>query len=395
LYLLILGAFSMVLLLRRGFRLAVPAVLGMSWLAACASGGDDDGSNDTTVLADAGGDVYVLEGGARNDGSRFDGSGGVNPLCLPNRCPNGLPDDTLACEGFDGGIIGPPLVPDGGAGASDAGSHLGHDANDAAVGATEAGTLDGAVRDAEGGAVPDDAPDGAIGVLDASSDGGALDAGSEDASSVGTDTSTGGVEGGSPTTASVFACHVTRTGSRCEPAGRGRTQAPCTSSRDCAPGLACVGDASEGQCLPVCCQPDTCDEGNYCTERVLRGETGPNPVKAPVCVGAMDCRLDDPYPCDSSEPGACTCPSGTACSIVKSDGTTSCVPPGDGKAGDACTCSRGDVCTCAAGHMCVQSMGICAKLCHTSADCGSGLCQATPILPDGFGVCVGMAPSSR
>jgi hypothetical protein len=207
---------------------------------------------------------------------------------------------------------------------------------------------------------------------------------------------TGGrMDGGAAIAATVFACHVTRTGARCEASGRGKVQAPCTSSRDCAPGLACVGDASEGQCLPVCCHSDACEVGTYCAERVLRGETGTNPVRAPVCVGAMDCRLDDPYPCDSSEPGACTCQAGTACSIVKSDGTTSCVPPGNGKAGDECTCPPGNVCTCAPGHMCVQSMGVCAKICQASGDCGSGLCQATAILPGGFGVCVGMAPASR
>lgn len=104
----------------------------------------------------------------------------------------------------------------------------------------------------------------------------------------------------------------------------------------------------------------------------------------PVCVPAVDCSLTEPFPCP---PGVrCSCPEGEACMVVRDDGTTTCVKPGSGSAGEPCPC--------ASGHICSQTTNQCVKLCQTAAmpsECGSGRCQASAELPVGFGVCVGGA----
>jgi hypothetical protein len=175
----------------------------------------------------------------------------------------------------------------------------------------------------------------------------------------------------------------------CGRSGSGAVDAPCVSSSDCRPGLACIGDSAAARCLPLCCAGDIrCTAGTYCTEQPLREDlsltaTGYPPLLVPVCVKADDCDLAEPYPCPVDH--VCKCAEGTACTLVRDDGTTSCVKPGEGLAGEACPCAW--------GHVCSHSTNTCLKLCPTSsqnAECGSsGKCQASAELPAGWGVCVG------
>ena len=110
----------------------------------------------------------------------------------------------------------------------------------------------------------------------------------------------------------------------------------------------------------------------------------PEPLAVPVCVQADNCKLDDAYPCDPTQAGGCTCPESKMCTVVRDDGTTSCVTPGSGRSGDACPC--------APSYFCSQGVQTCVKVCKTdrSTDCGTGRCQATAGFPTGFGLCTGM-----
>ena len=173
----------------------------------------------------------------------------------------------------------------------------------------------------------------------------------------------------------------------CAKAGSGSNGA-CVSSADCAVGHACTGDTGVAQCRALCCNgSETCETGRYCAERPLREETEEtgNGLMVPACVLADDCDLAEPYPCRSA---SCKCPVDTACTVVRADGTTSCVKPGTGLVGDPCPCAW--------GHICSQGTGKCMKLCTPAAgqaECGSGRCQGgTENLPEGWGVCVGAKP---
>jgi hypothetical protein len=197
--------------------------------------------------------------------------------------------------------------------------------------------------------------------------------------------------------AATFACGVRLSNGElqaaCALAGARAVGAACMTAEDCSAGLACVGDASGGQCLAYCCSGnDACKAGTYCVERPLTGLAGREPALVPVCAPADDCDLSQAYPCplDVQANGSCTCtdPS-TACSVVRSDGTTSCVTPGTGKLGDACPCAW--------GYICSRSTNSCLKMCSTlSSDgtCGGGKCQAANYLPRALGVCVGESTSS-
>lgn len=222
---------------------------------------------------------------------------------------------------------------------------------------------------------------------DAGDGGGAADAGAPEAGPY----PEAGVSEGGPSNAYGCFVQVGPTGpvAACALSGSGNSGAPCVSAQDCAAGFACVGDGSAAQCRRYCCAQDPkqqeCDSGSYCAERTLRDETGPTALKVPVCVQADNCELDEPYPCPSNK--KCTCKDGMACAVVQSDGTTSCIVPGSGLAGDACPC--------APGHVCAKATNACLKLCKTQAgtsECGSGKCQGASYLPDGFGVCVLTAP---
>jgi hypothetical protein len=192
-----------------------------------------------------------------------------------------------------------------------------------------------------------------------------------------------------------FACRIQRSGAErvreCAPSGSGAVDAPCVSSADCRPGLACVGEDSAGRCRPLCCNmPAACATGTYCAERPLRDEASSanasEPLNVPVCVPADDCSLADPFPCPVDR--ECKCQADLACMLVGSDGTTSCIEPGTGKAGESCPCAW--------GHVCSQATGTCLKLCATTAqnaECGSGKCLAATQLPVGWGVCAGPSVS--
>lgn len=196
---------------------------------------------------------------------------------------------------------------------------------------------------------------------------------------------------GSPPTGD-YACRVQRGAkdqarASCAPAGVGALDNPCGASRDCAPGLACVGDTALARCRHFCCGgADVCSPGTYCSEQPLRESSEPAGAPAlqvPVCVAADNCDLGEPFPCPPGR--GCTCSEGRACSVVRPDGTTSCVVPGKGLAGAACPC--------AAGHICSQGSLRCLKLCKTTdvgQTCGLGRCQATAELPTSYGVCVGL-----
>ncbi|HEY6728083.1 MAG TPA: hypothetical protein VI197_28940, partial [Polyangiaceae bacterium] len=167
----------------------------------------------------------------------------------------------------------------------------------------------------------------------------------------------------------------------CGLAGDGRDSDPCTSAADCAGGFACVGEGNAGICRPYCCSAgqDPCASGSYCGERALLGSE----LEVPVCLRADNCSLSQAYPCASAD--ECQCREGTACLVVRRDGTTTCAVPGDGQAGDACPCAW--------GHVCSQASGTCLKLCDTVVDddppqCGEGICQAAANLPGSWGVCI-------
>jgi hypothetical protein len=171
----------------------------------------------------------------------------------------------------------------------------------------------------------------------------------------------------------------------CAQAGAGTEGAACASSRDCAPGLGCVGSAGAGQCLPYCCGGnESCGTGRYCTQRPLRspdiveGQLAPT---IPVCAVADNCAL---VLGACAERGACSCPEGLACTIVRAD-TTACVVPGLGEEGQACPC--------APGYFCSQGTNTCLKFCDVKdphATCGARDCQPGPRgFPAGWGLCVG------
>lgn len=150
----------------------------------------------------------------------------------------------------------------------------------------------------------------------------------------------------------------------------------CLDSTDCAPGHACIADNS---CRPYCCgDVEACPAETYCALRdpvaadVPNGVTLASPI--PVCVDATNCTLLD----------ASSCPDGQTCTIVRVDGTTSCIVPGTGMAGDPCKC--------AADHVCNTKKNECLKLCKLGDpdDCPpTHICQAGgAIYPQDFGICV-------
>jgi hypothetical protein len=158
----------------------------------------------------------------------------------------------------------------------------------------------------------------------------------------------------------------------CTTAGDSVVSNPCQTAGDCGVGLACIATPSGGVCRPYCCgEVEACPLDTYCAP-VPMAEAA---VKIPVCLPAYKCK-----PLDDS-----TCMNGQTCTIVRDDGTTSCVDPGDG--------SRGDSCPCAAGQVCSKITNTCLKLCHIgndTADCGAGSCQGGVMgYPDGIGICVG------
>jgi hypothetical protein len=190
---------------------------------------------------------------------------------------------------------------------------------------------------------------------------------------------------------SAFACQLSLSASnrverKCGAAGSQGIDEACTSSLDCQPGLGCVGAVRAGRCLPFCCGlgTDTCAPDYYCAQRPLRSLTlgeADGPL-VPVCDRAEYCSLGEPVNCTGEH---CVCAAGAACTVVRPDGTTACVPEGQGDGGDPCPCKWGFHCSQA------TSPATCVKTCELNGEntCGAGICQGTPLLPDGWGTCVG------
>ncbi|WP_437575993.1 hypothetical protein [Sorangium sp. So ce887] len=165
----------------------------------------------------------------------------------------------------------------------------------------------------------------------------------------------------------------------CRPVGRYQAGGPCHRGMDCAAGLGCAAaDGQGGVCRQYCCgNVESCAAGTYCDQRPMAESLaeGSTPLPIPVCVPAVSCELLD----DS------VCPAGLTCTIVREDGTTSCVVPGDGRADDPCPCAPGFVCSMLTNQ--------CKQLCRIDGraqDCGmNAKCQGgSTIYPPGFGVCV-------
>ncbi|HEX3345487.1 MAG TPA: hypothetical protein VHS09_12975, partial [Polyangiaceae bacterium] len=114
----------------------------------------------------------------------------------------------------------------------------------------------------------------------------------------------------------------------CEPAGTAGDGSWCKSSSECQAGFDCVGS---GTCQHYCCSGNTecgpelpvspADE--FCDIQATTQATG---VEIPVCMPihpAGGCKLLAPDVCASTE----------TCSVVRDDGSTSCVAIGGAKAG--------------------------------------------------------------
>jgi hypothetical protein len=205
------------------------------------------------------------------------------------------------------------------------------------------------------------------------------------------DACAGGIEGGRFRGLATLGCHVVvdeegNPASACELAGTGAIDAPCQTSGDCQPGSSCIPtenarDTSAGVCRPYCCgdveECPTADSeigASYCAPRTRVEDPE---TEVPVCVAVTPCGLLD-------DDGAC--PPSTTCSVVRNDGTTSCVIPGDGLLCEPCPCAE--------GFVCAVHTGLCQKLCRTDGsddECGTvGFCQGgSSGYPPGFGVCVG------
>jgi len=354
-------------------------LLGSAVIEACGAsdaespspGGAGVGGSAGVGLTDAMTVDAPSEGGEAGQG-RPD----YNPLCgiAGDGC---VPDDAQACSGHragsggqaSGGTAGSAPAT-GGSGAVSAGGFAGETSAAGEAGAGGEGGESGQGNGGEGAGV------------------------AEGGQSSGGTAGRGGTGGSLPDGAvPVYSCQVQSSqgepASVCLEAGAGDVDDPCLGGADCRPGLACVGKVA-GRCRPYCCEHDSCREaGTQCSIEPLVAAgalAGEEPASVPVCVPAIDCSLAEDYPCGEGQ--VCSCPEGTACLVVDSEGTTNCAPPGDGTEGEACPCAW--------NHVCSQGTNQCVKLCQTAAataDCGSGRCQASPALPLGWGICVGYAPA--
>ena len=148
------------------------------------------------------------------------------------------------------------------------------------------------------------------------------------------------------------ACHVVAAGSSpstaCFPAGLGLTNATCSRSTECAAGHECVGD---GSCRHYCCGGNSaCQINEFCD--VQSTTQDPNTL-VPVCMPEVPCLLLNDE----------TCPASQQCTVVREDGSTSCVGVGTARDGDLCDAEH-----CARGLVCIgaQSAPRCAPLCYTT-----------------------------
>jgi hypothetical protein len=179
---------------------------------------------------------------------------------------------------------------------------------------------------------------------------------------------------GPPLDAGILSCQLVGLNpdagatAECRLSGNAPDEATCTSASDCAPELGCVLYGNAGTCRTYCCNgPDSCPAQTYC---VAENMYEAPQYQIPVCFPVMACRiLPD------------SCPDGLTCTIVRADGTTSCVsvPPdaGAGTEGQYCgqylPCARGYTCSQLAGSS-SQVQGTCLKLCLTqpTVSCPAG-----------------------
>jgi len=170
----------------------------------------------------------------------------------------------------------------------------------------------------------------------------------------------------------------------CAPVGTGIAGNDCTDSSDCGSNLACVEVNQKPVCRPFSCAlPAKCPSGSFYQLAPLRvaGATMAD-LMVPVCLPNDHCALLS----DATPP----CPSGQVCTLVGSEGETTCRAPGTAKVGDTCD----DVTTlCAEGLTCSKQKNQCLKVCHVAGgatECPGGTCQGgNRSLPDGIGICVG------
>ena len=189
----------------------------------------------------------------------------------------------------------------------------------------------------------------------------------------------GGITPGEMTSCQLVADHQGGVYGSCETQGAGAYAAPCQTAADCSAGLGCVpatisteGNDYGGACRNYCCgDVEACPQDTFCAPQPMIEGT----ADIPVCIPATNCTL--------LEEGACE--AGLACTIVRADGTTSCVEPGAGLEGEACPCAD--------GYMCAKHINQCKKLCHEDKpeECPTGTtCQGGSMeFPEGIGVCVG------
>lgn len=204
----------------------------------------------------------------------------------------------------------------------------------------------------------------------------------------------GAGEGGS--TPETYGCQIEDASgsphSTCEPTGSAIIDGVCNSSADCLPGLGCVlatsaetGEGGGGPapaigiCRPYCCGDlEACPQSTFCAPKPMfdaaAGLADPTTaLPIPVCMPIQSCQLL-----------GSDCPAGQTCSVVRADGSTSCVAIGKGQLCQPCECAEGFICNFGTGQ--------CIKLCDTATnDCpGDGaLCEGGTGLPDNIGICIG------
>ena len=172
----------------------------------------------------------------------------------------------------------------------------------------------------------------------------------------------------------------------CTQSGVSPEGSPCVTAADCAPGLACVGEALAGVCRPYCCRgtEEACDENSFCDERRLLQTPE---VYVPVCLPLDNCQLTEPYPCP--EDRQCVCQGNKACMVVRADGATACTVPGAAQAGD--TCSDQATADCGHGFVCGPDQR-CLQICSTlsaESGCPTGwTCLKQSALGGELGICI-------
>jgi hypothetical protein len=162
----------------------------------------------------------------------------------------------------------------------------------------------------------------------------------------------------------------------CGPVGKSGEGFVCMTADNCQAGMGCAATPNGGGvCKSYCCgEPEACPTKTYCAAQPMAED--PENVVIPVCIPATNCPLLTKD----------ACLNGLACAIVRDDGTTSCVPPGEGQLNEGCPCADGFVCS--------KFFNQCKKLCHIGKDAedcgGNATCQAgSDSYPEGFGACTG------